>query len=724
MTKKSPEKKLLTGQVKTAGLLVLPARFAYTIVFAFCFALYGNTLWNTYAIDDTAVYTDNVYTKKGLEGLKDIFTHDAFEGYFGETGAKILSGGRYRPLSIATFAIEYEITRKIKGDKREHITNQNIIIGLDDPYLSPGLSHFINVLLFAITCCLLYYFLLMILPSRGANIFSSIAFIATLLFAAHPIHTEVVANIKGRDEIMSLLFSLLAVVCALIFLYRNKYVYLCLGALCFFFGLLSKENAITFLAIVPLTYFFFTNAKVKDYGVSIGVYVLPVVAALLLRSAFTHQTIAQDSNEILDNPFLFATVTQRYATIGYTFLRYYRLLLFPHPLTHDYFFNQIPYVDLGDLGFLIGLVITISLLAFALANIKGKAVAAYAILFYFITFSIVSNVLFTVGALMNERFIYMSSLGFCLLLAIGLIKLKDRLKITTTAFFSIVTVTLSLYSFKTITRNMDWANDPTLIKNDTKWSPNSAKIQASLANELTIEADKEQDLVKKNTLLDSAIVHINEALRIYPARANNWVILGNAVYRKNHRTEEAIPIYEKAATGDIYPAFYALAIMYNNAGNAQKAKENLTKAFAVDQSKSDCAFLMAQLSAELNQEDSVKLWLKYLSTLRAVTAQDYYLIGLNWGKVGNNLPKSIEYLKKSVEMRPEADLYQYDLGVAYTFSYKWDEAIETFQKLIKLNPNYANAYKNLAIIYQNKKDTVLSNQYMQKYNEVYALLNK
>ena len=32
------------------------------------------------------------------------------------------------------------------------------------------------------------------------------AFLIGLVFIAHPLHTEIVANIKGRDEILSFLF--------------------------------------------------------------------------------------------------------------------------------------------------------------------------------------------------------------------------------------------------------------------------------------------------------------------------------------------------------------------------------------------------------------------------------------------------------------------------------------------------------------------------------------
>ncbi|MBK8390754.1 MAG: hypothetical protein IPL23_16380 [Saprospiraceae bacterium] len=67
---------------------------------------------------------------------------------------------------------------------------------------------------------------------------------------------EVVANIKGRDELMAMLFS----IWALYFFYKDglnpQRKHLIIGGVLYFLALLSKENAITFLAVVPLTVFF------------------------------------------------------------------------------------------------------------------------------------------------------------------------------------------------------------------------------------------------------------------------------------------------------------------------------------------------------------------------------------------------------------------------------------------------------------------------------------
>lgn len=73
------------------------------------FTFYLNSLFNGYALDDSAVITENRLTKKGLKGIKELATHHLFYGYM-NNGDK--STGAYRPLSLITHAIEYHLFGK------------------------------------------------------------------------------------------------------------------------------------------------------------------------------------------------------------------------------------------------------------------------------------------------------------------------------------------------------------------------------------------------------------------------------------------------------------------------------------------------------------------------------------------------------------------------------------------------------------------------------------
>ena len=151
------------------------------VVFILGFVLYANTLGNGYAFDDSIVITDNQFTQKGFAGIPDLLTKDFFEGLYGKSLE--LTGGRYRPLSLVSFAIE----RGIFGD-------------------NPLIGHLVNALIYGLCCLFLFH-----VVARFTSYTSSIPYVTSILFCFHPIHTEVVANIKSRDEILCFLFLMLTI---------------------------------------------------------------------------------------------------------------------------------------------------------------------------------------------------------------------------------------------------------------------------------------------------------------------------------------------------------------------------------------------------------------------------------------------------------------------------------------------------------------------------------
>lgn len=189
------------------------------------FVLYFNTLQHEYSVDDAIVITENMYTQQGAKGISDILTHDTFLGFF-KVEKNLVAGGRYRPLSLVTFALEKEYF----GD-------------------SPHTSHFVNVLLYALCGIFIFLMLKQLFKNADERIskLQLLPLITTLLFIAHPIHTEAVANIKGRDEIMSMLFCSMGSWLLLQYMDSGKSMMkMILSFVCFFLGMLSKENAVTF----------------------------------------------------------------------------------------------------------------------------------------------------------------------------------------------------------------------------------------------------------------------------------------------------------------------------------------------------------------------------------------------------------------------------------------------------------------------------------------------
>lgn len=684
------------------------------IIFLVACLLYANTIPNEFAVDDTIVITGNTLTKQGFEGIPGIMTTDAFYGFFGEN-YKFVAGGRYRPLSLVTFAIEYELFQN---------PGKQDMIGL------AHIMHFNNVWLYGLTCLLVFMVLVNILKTpKLQKLALTVPFVAALIFAAHPIHTEVVANIKGRDEIMGMLGAVLTLYLMIKFAQKDNTLYFLGGLLAWVFALFSKENAITFLAVVPLTYWFFTKATLKHYLMATLSMLVLAGGYVYLRSIYTPVDIDAYSQEVLNNPFVAATLAERYATVSYTFLEYFKLLIFPHPLTYDYYYNQVPIVGWGNPQAILSLLITLALVAYGLYGMVKKKPIAYGILYYYITLSIVSNILFTVGIAMNERFVFMPSLGFALVAAILLVKLTNFIKeknwqYKTIANPQLLTIILAVimvgYSVKTITRNDDWKNDFTLFSIDSKNSPNSAKGHNAYGGELVTTAERTKDPVKQRELLLEAVTELERALEIYPNYLNAWLLLGNAKYKLNDDPKEAEKYYLKTLSlkPEYFEGNFNLGAVYLEHDQPAKAVPYLKQAIATKPEKIEAYYNLADAYFKSNQAEEAIATYKQIMQLRPNSSHPVYKIGTVYGRLLQNLDEAIVWFNKAIAIDPKEVIYYEDLSVAYGFKGDFPKAIEAAEKGLQVDPNYAALYRNIAIGYEQLGDAEKAAQYKAKYEQM------
>jgi len=170
--------------------------------------IYINTLGHGYVLDDSNAITKNLFVQEGISGIPKLFTVDFW--YF--ENVKL---GYYRPLSLVTFAIEHAFF-----GNNAHV------------------SHFDNALLYGVTGFLLCLLLIQIFAGKHP----AFPFLITLVFIAHPIHTEVVANIKSRDEILSFLNMIAMIFFAFRFITTKKTRDIVLSLIFFYLALLSKES--------------------------------------------------------------------------------------------------------------------------------------------------------------------------------------------------------------------------------------------------------------------------------------------------------------------------------------------------------------------------------------------------------------------------------------------------------------------------------------------------
>ena len=621
------------------------------IIFLFTMAIYGNSLMNDYALDDLMVIKQNSFTQKGISGIPDIFRYDSFTGFWGKE-KKLVAGGRYRPFSLATFAIE----KTIMGG------------------FNPVVSHLINILLYALTGMLIFQLLSKLLKApKNREWHLGIPFMAAMLFVAHPVHTEVVANIKGRDEIFALLFSLITLRLMVDYAGKPKFILLILANLSFFTGLLSKENTIMFVILVPVTLYFYTKLTLGRNLLLSATLLFTAALFVFIRFLVLGQVISTSiPGELLNNPFLEATTSQKFGTIFYTLGLYIKLLLFPHPLTHDYYPYHIPLIPLADLRAVIPFILYLFLIIYALVKFRQKSTVAYGIMLYLMPLIIVSNLLFPVGTFMNERFIYMSSLGFVVIAAF-LISDKTSLLIASKVrsrqvILSVFITMLMLCSVKTYTRNKVWKDDFTLFTTDVNVSENSIKCNISAGGDYLKKATLETDSVKKEASFRLSLKYLEKALGLAPNSINALVLYGNlnALYLKDYKT--SINQYLKV-------------LSMNPDDNT--AMKNALRVLETTDSQKEYRFKINTYLL-LNKSDTGN-------------AEIYYNLGRLYGQYAGNLDSAALCLENAIRLAP-GQMHAYkDLGIIYSLRKEYNRAIDIFRTASRLDPSDVQVKQNLEL---------------------------
>lgn len=461
--------------------------------------IYHSAIKYGYVLDDIIAIQDNSFTKKGFGGIIDHLTSESMTGYFGEQ-KNLLPGNRYRPLSLVTFAIEYGLMGKP----------------------NPSISHFINILMYGLTCIVLFFtfrFILLTSTIKDKFVLSHpelLAFLTAIIFAVHPLHVEAVANIKGRDEIMCLLFSILSLYYFYKYALTKNNKDIVIASVIFFLALLSKENAITFFLVIPLTILFFLNKNVAKVWVYLSI---TTVVYLGWRFAVSGvPSIGMQATDLMNNPFLEMRADEKLATIMYTLGNYIKLFIFPHPLTHDYYPYAIGKMSFTDWQVILSLILYVGIAYLGYKLWKKKNIIGYTIIYYLITLTIVSNIVINLGTFMNDRFVFMPSLGFCMLLAFGILWLSDRIKSTNSILITslLASAILLPYSLKSYMRVPAWENDLSLNRAAFPASENSARANTFMGTALYKEAGLKNDPKQKLALLTEAYPFVKKAVAITP----------------------------------------------------------------------------------------------------------------------------------------------------------------------------------------------------------------
>ncbi len=458
--------------------------------------IYGQSLWGGFVFDDRGIL-DYHSILSGLGSLKAALLQPYWE----------VDAGLYRPITLLSYALN--------------------IIFLGGSAMS---FHLVNLALYFGICSAIFVFLRKLFSNE------KLALLSTLIYLVLPIHTEVVANITGRSELLALFFSILT----LIEFTKEKsnfwlaglYILLAIGA---------KETAV---AVLPLA---FLVILIKEGGLKrelLGKYFRPFSASVIGTCLYffarffilgpDHFLGIQTS--LIENPLLFASASSRIAT-GLSILRMYvQKTFWPFGLCSDYSFNQVSLVSFSNFGAILGLLILVAGAISTFYFWKRKPIISLASAIFVVSFLPVSNLFFLIGTIAGERLFFFPSLGFAILMALVLSKLEKK---------AVIIALLIIYSAIAFNRQSVWLTEEKLFLNAVECAPNSVLSRSNAGAAYLFRGE-----------LDKAAEQLEISREIKPIYSKGLNNLGLVYWKMGHNSE-AERLYHEALTQK-YP--YAGAI--------------------------------------------------------------------------------------------------------------------------------------------------------------------
>jgi len=634
----------MTKKQATAVVPAGPGRYIPFILAIVAALVYANSLRHGFVLDDVAVIGKNKFVHDGIAGLPKILTTFYWQGYWD------LNAGLYRPLSLVMFAIEWQISPG-----------------------NPFIHHLVQVLLYAFVIVQLYRFLVTFISQYNAWLPAAI----TLLFALHPIHTEVVANIKSRDELLCFLFFLLT---ANELLQKQRVTILAIVyySLC----LLSKEAGILYLPVFLLLQVQFGGKALLDSFKAL----LPLAAVAVLWLCWHYYVTHSLSPGRVpytraDNSLLACTDMVSRLAAGLTILgTYMAKSVWPYNMSYDYSFNEVP----CDAGFTaaaaVSLLVCVGLLYATYKNFRKTPVLSFGILYFFCTIIFASNVFYIIGTTMGDRLLFAPVLGSMICICWLVYRYTGQLasqKMMNTAMIVVVAAGL-VFSVKTIARNNDWASDATLFEADVPHAPGSARVYHNYGTAIMQQLSAPDG--DKSKTMNDAVELFSRAVAIDTAYRDAYVNLGAALYKSGHYPE-AIAATQRAL---------------------KLAAEDSSLMLTIG----DCYFMMKRY------DDAIAVYRRSLQ--KGMHKARTYTF---WGTAlfsQQKYEEAIAVFKEGLSHdTTDAELWG-NYGNALGVTNRYDEAIAAFTHSLQIKPNQKSILYFISITYRNKGDIAKADEYLKR----------
>ncbi|MFQ5456152.1 MAG: tetratricopeptide repeat protein [Nitrospirota bacterium] len=679
--------------------------WALTFIIFIIVIIYSNTLNNKFVLDDEHSIENN--KKIHITHLSALLTRDVvFNNVVTLTN---------RPVSSITFAINYYFG---KLD----------VLGY----------HLVNIIIHIITAITIYLFLYITLDIsnefHGKKTFW-IAIIATLLWATSPVQTQAVTYIIQRVTSLATMFYMLSLLCFVkwrlmsrdrcdavetginslinpklkvtgwgIFSFTSTYFFLMIFFSFMAFG--SKEVSATLPLIIILyeIYFIkrFNKKEVKKisiflcllflFFIIIGLIYLSIgIKGEILEGIKFHLIERQDDEKIY-------TTIERLFTEFRIIIYYISLLILPLPsrLRTIYDFS-ISHSLFNPITTTISLLMILSALGYGIYIRKNKKVISFFILWYFINLFIESTIIRL--WLIFEYRLYLPSIGFYVIAAILIVKIKETLINKVKSFpylykhlfrfiyLFIIVLVITLQSAWTYERNLIYKDSKSFWYDNFKKTPTSWFVNYNLGVTLS-------DLGK----IKEAIYYYKKALQINPTDVSTYINFGYNLEQLG-KVDEAIYYYKKAL--QINPDY---AKAHNNLGNAlfetgkvDKAIYYYKKALQINPDYAKAHNNLGNALLETGKVDEAIYYYKKALQINPDYAEAYNNLGNALFETGK-VDKAIYYYKKALQINPDFEEAYANIGVILESQGERDKAIYYYKKALQINPDFEGVKKKLDIV--------------------------
>jgi Tfp pilus assembly protein PilF len=500
---------------------------AAAAVFLFAFVVYAPALGNEFVWDDVLLIVQS-YDVRTLDmpTFKKLFTSHYWE-------VSEAHSGMYRPLTALSLHTDYQLY------------GQN-----------PAGFHLTNILVNAGVCVLLLFVLLEMFGRFD------LAVTGALFYAAFPMHVESVAWVSGRTDVYATFFMLASLWCYARWRGRGG-AWLLTGSLgAFAAALLSKETAAVFPAVVAVAEMIGAShapaprRRAAAWAAIAGMCVI-TLAYLALRQHVLGTAVAfypRVSSGVMGAVSFSFAILAHYA---------YKLLF---PFRFDAVSDFLPSAAFFNVHTMVGLGL-VALAVFLLIRLRRSRAFVFGMSVIALGLAPVLNII-PVNAVVAERFLYFPSVGYALLVALVVVALRARWRITTAGVFAALLVACAA---RTAARTLDWRDDRTLFEKTVQVSGDSARARAILATNLLESGETEE-----------ALREFTRATEVNPAYAGGWHGLARTEARLG-RIDDALEHMEHAAELSPTDAYVinALGNLQFQARQYEAAAESYRRALAL-----------------------------------------------------------------------------------------------------------------------------------------------